>query len=132
LLAETIFEVFLKTCTFFNPILKKRIGDLTDEYEWKMQELGPEIPEGVEKKKWVMMDVVTKFLGHYNSAIKERDLTFLEEEKLFAVQIASIYEKFSKTLRSENNFLNNVNERIKLAVERSVNIERFTSIEVRI
>jgi len=100
-----------------------------------MESLGTAVDSNPHSRMLLMLEVIHEFLENFKKTLKERR-DFSSSDKtnknktLFAVAIAKIFDELDEEMRKNPKFLVDLRKRIIEAMENSVNIERFASIEV--
>jgi len=110
--------------------LQKRIDELTDKNEAILEKLGTAIDDSPQGKMLIMVETMNDFLEKLKKSVKERQDITEDNKQLFAVQIANVFNKLDESMKNNPKFLNNMRQRITKAMDNSVNIERFASVEV--
>jgi hypothetical protein len=92
--------------------------------------MGPVLEDDSPSKMLLLVEIIQEFVTGIKTSIKERKETSEDKKELHAVEIGNLFEEFDRTMCKSPEFLQNLRSKISAALKESINIERFSSIEV--
>jgi hypothetical protein len=91
--------------------------------------MGPEIENHSPSKMLLLVETIQEFVTGIKT-ITERKEVSDEQKELYAVDISNLFKGFYQTMNNSPEFLQNLRFKIATALEKSVNVEGFSSVEV--
>jgi len=126
-----ILFYIIKTLSMLH-LFQKRIDQLTEKNEATLDKLGTAIDDSPQGKMLLMVETINDFLDKIKKSVKERQNITDDKKQLYAVQIANVFNQLDESMKNNPKFLRNMRQRITKAIDNSVNIERFASVEVKL